>query len=99
MSKYEKFIAFELVVRIATEEEFIKFCNLMQELGLHSIKYLQKQSFRILHTNCGYQTVPYGELCFEYQIMRGFTIGREQDYVDYGCEVISFDELIVDLEG
>lgn len=98
MSKYESFIAFESVVRIKNEAEFIKFCDLMKQLGLKSIEYLKRQGFHTLHKNYGCQVIPYGELCFEYQVYKHFTIGKEQDYIDYGCEILSLDELISDLE-
>ena len=94
MGIYEGFLAFENVVRITTEVEWAAFCTWMKKLGLKDIKYLEKYSFDSLHTNCGVQAIPYGELCVEFQLGKGFTVDRASEYEEFGCNIISLRDLI-----
>ncbi len=96
-SIYEGFLAFENVVRITTEVEWAEFCTWMKRLGLKDIKYLERLSFSSLHSNAGVQTIPYGELCVEFQLGKGFTVDRASEYEEFGCNVISLRDLINDV--
>ena len=95
MEIYERFLAFEIVVNVKTEEELLKFIERCKSLKLNSIKYLERFKFNELHKNAGIQTFTYGELCVEFQLMKGFTIDKKKDYLDYGCEVISVEDFLI----
>lgn len=97
MSLYEKFLLFEAVVSIKNNNEYVEFCALMKKLGLGSIKYLSRMSFEDLHKNAGIQVIPYGKLCIEFQLGKGFTVDTTQNYLEYGVEVISFDKLLSEI--
>lgn len=92
--KYLDFLKFITVVNVKTEEEFNRLVDFCNSRGLTNIEYLAKHGFKSLHRNAGIQTIPYGELCIEFRISDGyFTGGARKPYEDYGCEVITVDEL------
>lgn len=94
MDLYERFLAFEVVVNIKKEEEFKKFVERCKECRLKSIKYLERYSFETLHKDCGIKVIPNGDLCVEFQLGKGFTISKKEEYLNYGCEVISVEDFL-----
>ena len=94
MDLYERFLTFEVVVNIKNEEEYNLFINRCKECRLKAIKYLARFSFDDLHKDCGIKVIPDGDLCIEFQLGKGFTISKKEEYLNYGCEVISLEDFL-----
>ena len=94
MGNYERFLAFEVVVNVTTKEEYEAFLKRCEELKLESVKYLKRISFEELHMNAGIRKYKTGDICIEYQFMKGFTFDDKKSYIDYGLEVITVEEFL-----
>ncbi len=94
MDLYERFLAFEVVVNVRNEEEYKKFIQRCKECRLNNIRYLERISFEDLHKNGGIPCYKIGDVCIEFQLGKGFTFSKKQEYVDWGCGVISVDEFL-----
>lgn len=92
MNNYTRFLLFEVVVEIPSEEEFEKFKNAIKDLKLEYTENILKCPFKHLRFN-----VPNDIACMEYQLSKGYTFGPKKAYEDYGCEVITVDDLIASL--
>lgn len=94
MDLYERFLLFEVVVNIKNSTEYQEFVKRCVECRLKTIKYLSRFSFEELHKNGGIQTINYGDLCVEFQLGKGFTVSKSQEYINWGCEVISVEDFL-----
>lgn len=97
-NKYELFLCNDAVVNIKTEEEFHDFVSLMEKLGLEKIKYINNiySKYGFEHGFCfngGIKEYNPSELCFEYQLGKGFTCSSKDKYQEWGSEILSLDQL------
>lgn len=83
------------VVNVKTEAEYKKLMLFCESIGLEGAgRFLKRISFYSLHTDCGVQVHPFGDICIEYQPFKGFTMGDRKSYKDYGLEILSVDEIV-----
>lgn len=96
MGVYQKFLAFEVVVNITNQAEYASFIVRCRELYLTEIEHFAKNlyMFRDLLMSGGIQKYSTDEICFEYQLGKGFTYGSKQGYLDYEVEVISLADFL-----
>ena len=94
MDLYTRFLAFEIVINVTNNNDYMKLLQRFKELRLNSVKYLAKQTFTSLHMNAGMLSIPFGELCIEFQLSKGLTIGDKNGYLKWGREICSVEEFL-----
>jgi hypothetical protein len=94
MGIYEKFINFEVVVNVKTQQEYKEFCDRCAKKGLSDINSFRRISFINLHMSAGMLRIPIGNCAIEYQPYQGFTMGNIENYIKYGLEVISVEAFL-----
>lgn len=101
MNANDKFISFFAVINIKTADELAAVLDTAKKRGysLFTLNLLEKIGFNGLHFSAGQRKIEDGELCIEYQVGKGFTYGDKKSYEDYGCEILSSDDFILNKEG
>lgn len=99
-NKYENFLCNVGVINIRSQEEFNDFVSLMEKLGLKKIKYMdricKKYGFeKGFCYNAGNKYCDSKDVCFEYQLGKGFTSSSIQKYKQYdeSIEIYTLDEI------
>lgn len=82
MDLYERFLLFEVVVNVKSEEEYEAFKQRCKECRLKSIQYMNRVSFENLHKNVGIPICEIGDACIEFQIGKGFSFSGREEYED-----------------
>lgn len=88
MDIFEKFLMNELVVNISWYGELILFFDHMKQAGLTRIKDFYRVTDGGKDIDWVLSKWPFGELCIEYQIGKGFTFSGKADNLNYGNEVV-----------
>lgn len=83
---YELFLANNAVINIKNSDEFVEFINLMRKLGLNKVNYMESIYDRYGFDNgfCfdgGIRYCQPSDVCFEYQLGKGFTFLNKQQYL------------------
>lgn len=97
LTDYELFLTgcYGAVVEIKNENELESFMNLMKELGFSKyVNWLSRLGTKDLMENAKYNGIK--QVCFEYQMGKGFTFGDKQEYID-NCDetkILSLEDLI-----
>lgn len=96
MGLYQRFLSFEVVVNVTNQADYAAFIVRCRALHLTEIEHFAKHlyMFRNLLMDGGVQKYQPDEICFEYQLGKGFTYSSKQSYLDYGVEVVSLDEFL-----
>lgn len=99
-NKYENFLCNAGVINIKNQEEFNDFVSLMEKLGLKQIKFMdricKKYGFeKGFCYNAGIKYCNPKDVCFEYQLGKGFTSSSIQEYKQYdeSIEIYTLDEI------
>lgn len=92
-NKYNSFLCFGAVINIKNETEFQEFVSLMKKLGLSQISYMEKinSKYGFEKGFCysgGIKKFEPKDLCFEYQLGKGFTFSDKQGYLKYDEEML-----------
>jgi len=96
---YELFLTNNAVINIKDNEEFIDFVNLMRRFGLNKIDHIER-----IHDKYGFDKgfcfdggVRYcqpEDVCFEYQLGKGFTfINKEQYLSNEDIKICTLDDI------
>lgn len=101
-SKYELFLSNAVVINVRNEKEFNDFIQLMKHLGLSKVEYMKriydKYGFeKGFCYNAGIKCCNPEDVCFEYQLGKGFTFSSIREYTknDY-FEVCSLEDIMLD---
>lgn len=101
-NRYELFLSNAVVINIRNEKEFKDFIQLMKHLGLSKVNYMKriydKYGFeKGFCYDAGIQYCNPEDVCFEYQLGKGFTFSSRREYTknDY-FEVCSLEDIMVD---
>lgn len=84
-NKYEEFLINVAVINIKSAKEFREFAYFMEKLGLEKIKYMlnieNKYGFeKGFCYNAGIKICKPEDVCFEYQLGKGFTFSSIENY-------------------
>ena len=101
-NKYELFLSNAVVINVRNEKEFKEFMQLMKHLGLSKVDYMKriydKYGFeKGFCYNAGIKYCNPEDVCFEYQLGKGFTFSSIRDYTknDY-FKVCSLEDIAFD---
>lgn len=101
-NKYELFLSNAVVINVRNEKEFKDFIQLMKHLGLSKVDYMKriydKYGFeKGFCYNAGIKYCNPEDVCFEYQLGKGFTFSSIKEYKknDY-FEICSLEDVMVD---
>ena len=101
-NKYELFLSNAIVINVRSENEFKKFIQLMRNLGLSKADYMKKIYDKYgfekgFCYNAGIKYCNPEDVCFEYQLGKGFTFSSISEYTrnDY-FEICSLEDIMLD---
>lgn len=100
LNDYEFFLTNCAVINIKDRDEFIDFINLMRKLGLTKIDYIEKiydeHGFdKGFCFNGGVRYCQPSDVCFEYQIGKGFTFSNKEQYLKNNeIKICSLDDIL-----
>lgn len=98
---YELFLTNNVVVNIKDSSEFVCFVNLMRQLGLIKINYMESiyDRYGFDEGFCFDGSTRYcqpSDVCFEYQMGKGFTFFNKQQYLSNDeIKICSLDDIIM----
>ena len=101
-NKYELFLSNAVVINVRSENEFKQFIQLMRNLGLSKADYMKKIYDKYgfekgFCYNAGLKYCNPEDVCFEYQLGKGFTFSSISEYTrnDY-FEICSLEDIMLD---
>ena len=101
-NKYELFLSNAIVINVRSENEFKQFIQLMRNLGLSKANYMKKIYDKYgfekgFCYNAGIKYCNPEDVCFEYQLGKGFTFSSISEYTrnDY-FEICSLEDIMLD---
>ena len=101
-NKYELFLLNSVVINLKNENEFKNFIQLMKNLGLSKVDYMEKLFDKYgfekgFCYNAGLKYCNPEDVCFEYQLGKGFTFSSISEYTrnDY-FEICSLEDIMLD---
>lgn len=101
-NKYELFLSNAVVINVRSENEFKQFIQLMRNLGLSKSDYMKKIYDKYgfekgFCYNAGLKYCNPEDVCFEYQLGKGFTFSSISEYTrnDY-FEICSLEDIMLD---
>ena len=101
-NKYELFLLNSVVINLKNENEFKNFIQLMKNLGLSKVdcmeKLFDKYGFeKGFCYNAGLKYCNPEDVCFEYQLGKGFTFSSISEYSKNNYfEICSLEDILVD---
>lgn len=102
-NKYELFLSNAVVINVRSENEFKQFIQLMRNLGLSKADYMKKIYDKYgfekgFCYNAGFKYCNPEDVCFEYQLGKGFTFSSISEYSknDY-FDICSLEEIMIDV--
>lgn len=102
-NKYELFLSNAVVINVRSENEFKQFIQLMKNLGLSKVDYMKKIYDKYgfekgFCYNAGIKYCNTEDICFEYQLGKGFTFSSISEYSknDY-FDICSLEEIMLDV--
>ena len=101
-NKYELFLLNSVVINLKNENEFKNFIQLMKNLGLSKVDYMEKLFDKYgfekgFCYNAGLKYCNPEDVCFEYQLGKGFTFSSISEYSKNNYfEICSLEDILVD---